>query len=58
MTSSDAARREKIRKPAKEVPSLGAKLKCWDYEKVLVTHDALEMVNETINSLGLVPQGF
>ncbi|MBN1141762.1 MAG: hypothetical protein JXB25_08225 [Deltaproteobacteria bacterium] len=55
---SDAAQLEKIRKHAKEVPNLGAKLKCWDYEKVLVTHDALEMVNETINSLGLVPQGF
>jgi len=55
---SDAAQLEKIRKHAKEVPSLGAKLKCWDYETVLETHDALEMVNETINSLGLVPQGF
>lgn len=55
---SDAVQLEKIRKHAKEVPSLGAKLKCWDYETVLETHDALEMVNETINSLGLVPQGF
>ena len=33
-------------------------VKYRNYEKVLVTHDALEMVNETINSLGLVPQGF
>ncbi|APG26160.1 hypothetical protein [Syntrophotalea acetylenica] len=55
---SDSTQLEKIRKHAKEVPNLGAKLKCWDYEKVLETHDALEMVNETINSLGLVPQGF
>lgn len=55
---SDAAQLEKIRKHAKEVPNLGAKLRYWDYKKVLETHDALELVNETINSLGLVPQGF
>jgi len=30
----------------------------WDYKKVLEIHDALEMVNESINSLRLVPQGF
>lgn len=41
-----------------KVPNLGAKLKYWDYKKVLEVHDALEMVNESINSLGLVPQGF
>lgn len=55
---SDATQLEKIRKHAKAVPNLGEKLKCWDYEKVLETHDALEMVNETINGLGLVPEGF
>ncbi len=55
---SDAAQLEKIRKHAEQVPNLGGKLKYWDYKKVLEVHDALEMVNESINSLGLVPQGF
>ena len=55
---SDAAQLEKINKHAKGVPNLGEKLKSWDYKKVLEIHDALEMVNESINSLGLVPQGF
>ncbi|MDP2863107.1 MAG: hypothetical protein Q8N95_09975 [Desulfobacterales bacterium] len=55
---SDAAQLDKIRKHAEQVPNLGAKLKYWDYKKVLEVHDALEMVNESINSLGLVPQGF
>lgn len=55
---SDAAQLDKIRKHAEQVPNLGAKLRYWDYRKVLEVHDALEMVNESINSLGLVPQGF
>jgi len=55
---SDSVQLEKIRKHAEQVPNLGVKLKYWDYKKVLEVHDALEMVNESINSLGLVPQGF
>ena len=55
---SDAVQLDKIRKHAEQVPNLGAKLRYWDYKKVLEVHDALEMVNESINSLGLVPQGF
>jgi hypothetical protein len=55
---SDAVQLEKIKKHALQVPNLGAKLKYWDYKKVLEVHEALEMVNESINSLGLVPQGF
>lgn len=55
---SDAAQLDKIRKHAEQVPNLGSKLKYWDYKKVLEVHEALEMVNESINSLGLVPQGF
>jgi len=55
---SDASQLDKIKKHAEQVPNLGAKLKYWDYRKVLEVHDALEMVNESINSLGLVPQGF
>jgi len=55
---SDAAQLETIKKHADQVPNLGGKLKYWDYKKILEVHDALEMVNESINSLGLVPQGF
>jgi len=55
---SDTTQLDKIRKHADQVPNLGAKLKYWDYKKVLEVHEALEMVNESINSLGLVPQGF
>ncbi len=55
---SDAAQLDKIRKHAEQVPNLGSKLKYWDYKKVLEVHEALEMVNESINSLGLVLQGF
>ncbi|MFA5180356.1 MAG: hypothetical protein WC405_03485 [Syntrophales bacterium] len=55
---SDAAQLDKIRKHAEQVPNLGTKLRYWDYKKVLEVHEALEMVNESINSLGLVPQGF
>jgi len=55
---SDAAQLDKIRKHAETVPTLGAKLRYWDYQEVHRVHDALAMVNESINSLGLVPQGF
>jgi hypothetical protein len=40
------------------IPSLKDKLKYWNYAQVLEVHEALESVNEAINSLGLVPQGF
>ena len=36
---------------------LREKLRYWDYTEVLSTHEALESVNESINKLGLVPQG-
>jgi len=55
---SDADQLEKIRKHASAVGDLSKKLKYWDYRKVLEIHEALEMVNESINSLGLVPEGF
>lgn len=55
---SDAAQLEKIRKHATGVSTLNEKLKCWDYKEVLQVHEALEAVNESINSLGLAPQGF
>ncbi|HPD57891.1 MAG TPA: hypothetical protein PKW17_11670 [Smithellaceae bacterium] len=55
---SESSQLEKIRKHAQQVPNLNSRIKYWDYKKVLEVHEALEMVNESINSLGLVPQGF
>lgn len=55
---TDAAQIETIRKHASGVSGLSGKLKYWDYMEVLKVHEALESVNESINSLGLVPQGF
>ncbi len=55
---SDAAQLEKIEKHAVNVGDLSKKLKYWDYKEVLQIHEALQAVNESINSLGLVPQGF
>lgn len=55
---SDTAQLEKIQKHASAVGDLNKKLKYWDYRKVFEIHESLEMVNESINSLGLVPQGF
>lgn len=55
---SDAAQIEKIKKHAASIPQLGAKLRCWDYLEVLRVHESLALVNESINSLGLVPEGF
>ncbi|MCK6427586.1 MAG: hypothetical protein L6Q72_00650 [Burkholderiaceae bacterium] len=55
---SDAEQLEKIRKHAAGVGPLREKLKYWDYTDVLATHEALSAVNESINRLGLVPQGF
>lgn len=55
---SDALQLNKIRKHAAGVSALHDKLKYWDYKEVLHVHEALESVNESINSLGLVPQPF
>jgi hypothetical protein len=55
---SDPEQLEIIKKQAALVGDLNKKLKYWDYKQVLQIHEALQMVNESINSLGLVPQGF
>jgi hypothetical protein len=55
---SDPEQLETIKKQAALVGDLNKKLKYWDYKEVLQIHEALQMVNESINSLGLVPQGF
>jgi hypothetical protein len=55
---SDAKQLEKIKLHAAGVSGMRGKLKYWDYEEVLHVHSSLEGVNEVINKLGLVPQGF
>lgn len=55
---SDDKQIEKIKQQAEEIPGLRGRLKMWNYKEVLDIHDSLEVVNETINNLGLVPQGF
>ncbi len=55
---SDKQQIETITKRASSVKDLRDKLKCWDYESVLKVHESLELVNASINELGLVPQGF
>jgi len=55
---SDADQVEKIKKHVKDVKDLRDKLKFWDYVEVSKVHESLEFVNDSINSLGLVPEGF
>jgi hypothetical protein len=55
---SDPAQLDKIKKHAYDVKELRDKLKYWDYGEVIKTHEGLQFVYETINKLGLVPQGF
>ena len=55
---SDSVQIEKIKKHSAGVLGLSDKLKCWNYTEVLAVHDALELVNEKINQLELVPQKF
>jgi hypothetical protein len=55
---SDEKQLEKIKKHTAEVNGLKGRLKFWDYQRVLQVHEALESVNEEINSLGLVSDIF
>lgn len=55
---SDTNQLATIEKYASGVGNLAKNLRYWDYEEVLQVHEQLETVNETINNLGLVPQGF
>ena len=54
---SDVRQLDKIRSEAESIPAL-KNLKLWDYEEVARTYEALSSVNESINRLGLVPEGF
>jgi hypothetical protein len=55
---SDTAQITKITSHVKGLAALAEKLKTWNYEEVLQVHESLAMVNEKINALGLVPEGF
>jgi len=55
---SDKSQLEKIQKHIFDVKDLKDKLKFWEYGEILKVHESLEFVNESINNLGLVPQGF
>ena len=55
---SDKDQLERIKSHVQGVKELRDKVKYWDYENVLKVHEGLEYVNESINGLGLVPQGF
>lgn len=55
---SDAEQIKTIMKHAAPVKALSDKLRCWDYLEVVQVHEKLQTVNEAINRLQLVPQGF
>lgn len=55
---SDKEQLQKIKQHAMDVKDLRDKLKYWDYEEILKIHESLEFVNRSINTLGLVPEGF
>lgn len=55
---SDGPQLEMIQRQAEAVPSLRDKLKYWNYDEVLQVYEKLGSVNEAINALGLVPDGF
>jgi hypothetical protein len=55
---SDADQLETITREARCIRGLSSKLKCWNYEEVLKVHEKLVEVYASINTLGLVPQGF
>lgn len=55
---SDSAQIETIKKHASAVKGLSEKLKYWDYVEVLDIHEKLKVINESINRLNLVPEGF
>jgi len=55
---SDSKQLGTIERHATEVKPLAEKLRYWDFVEVLDTHEKLYSVNEAINRLNLVPEGF
>ena len=54
---SDSRQIEKIKRETAALRDIRERLICWDYTEVFKVHESLQYVNETINTLGLVPQG-
>ena len=54
---SDAAQLEKIRREVASLKDIKDNIKYWDYNDVLNTYDSLTSAFESINNLGLVPEG-
>ena len=55
---SDKKQLQKIKDQSAHITDLSKGLRLWDYEEVLKVHEGLEMVNESINKLSLVPDSF
>lgn len=55
---SDKNQLERIKREVSGVKDLRDKLRYWDYEEIIKIHDALSYVNDCINNLKLVPEGF
>jgi hypothetical protein len=55
---TDTIQIEKIKAEVLSVGALKDKLRYWNYQEVLEVHRSLESVNESINNLRLVPDGF
>ena len=54
---SDAKQIEKIKKEASSLKDICDHIKYWDYNDVLKVYDSLSSAYESINQLGLVPDG-
>lgn len=54
---SDTEQIEKIKKEASSLKDIRDEIKYWDYKEVLNVYDALSSAYESINKLGLVPEG-
>lgn len=54
---SDAAQLEKIKREVASLKDIKDSIKYWDYNDVLNTYDSLTSAFESINNLGLVPEG-
>jgi hypothetical protein len=54
---SDEKQLEKIKKEASSLKDIRDQIKYWDYNDVLKVYDSLSSAYESINQLGLVPDG-
>lgn len=54
---TDEAQIEKIKKEIASLPQIRDEVKFWNYKDVIATHTSLTSAMESINGLGLVPDG-